>query len=100
VEFTFRGAFREREKLDRLVLHRPGGGPAAEPASLPDVPLKDRKGALADFAAWIRDGAPPEGASTAEDNLKSLALMFAAIRSAGAGGRPVRVEDVLGEAGA
>jgi predicted dehydrogenase len=98
VEFTFRGAFREREKLDRLVLHRPGGGPAPAPASLPDMPLMDRKGALADFAAWIRSGVPPEGASTAEDNLRSLALMFAAIRSAEAGGRPVRVEDVLREA--
>jgi predicted dehydrogenase len=95
VEFTFRGAFQEREKLDRLVLHRPGND--AAPASLPDLPLKDRKGALADFAAWVRSGVPPEGTSTAEDNLKSLALMFSAIRSAEAGGRPVRVEDVLKE---
>jgi predicted dehydrogenase len=62
------------------------------------MPLKDRKGALADFARWIADAAPPEGASAAEDNLGSLALMEAAIRSARAGGRPLAVADVLEEA--
>ncbi|HET6522620.1 MAG TPA: Gfo/Idh/MocA family oxidoreductase [Geminicoccaceae bacterium] len=96
IEFTFRGAFEERETRDRLTLHRPGERP--ERAKLPDMPFKDRKGALADFARWVRDGAPPEGASTAEDNLRSLALMFAAIRSARDGGVPVRIEDVMEEA--
>ncbi len=96
IEFTFRGAFEERETLDRLTLHRPGGPP--ERARLPDMPLKDRGGALADFARWVAEGAPPEGASTAEDNLMSLALMFAAIRSARDGGAPVRVADVMEEA--
>jgi predicted dehydrogenase len=96
IEFTFRGAFEERETLDRLTLHRPGRRP--ERARLPDMPLKDRHGALADFARWVEDGGePPEGASTAEDNLRSLALMFAAIRSARDGGVPVRIEDVLKE---
>ena len=61
------------------------------------MPFKDRRGALHDFARWVREGGPPEGASTAEDNLKSLALMVAAIRSARAGGRPVRIDDVLAE---
>lgn len=95
IEFTFRGAFEEREKLDRLTLYRPGAPP--EPGRLPEMPAKDRKGALLAFARWIDDGAPPEGASTAEDNLKSLALMFGAIRSARAGGVPVRIDDVLRE---
>jgi predicted dehydrogenase len=96
IEFTFRGAFEEREKLDRLTLHRPDVPP--EPAKLPAMPYQDRKGALHTFARWIREGAPPEGASTATDNLKSLALMFAAIRSARGGGVTVRIADLLGDA--
>jgi predicted dehydrogenase len=96
IEFTFRGAFGDREKLDRLTLHRPDR--AFEAVRLPAMPYKDRKGALDTFARWIRGGSPPEGASTAMDNLKSLALMFAAIRSARAGGGTVRMADLLGDA--
>jgi predicted dehydrogenase len=62
------------------------------------MPCKDRKGALDAFARWIRDGAPPEAASTAADNQMSLALMFAAIRSARRGGISIRVDEVLKEA--
>ena len=93
LEFTFRGAFEKREKLDRMILHRPDEPPQTVP--LPDMPCKDRKGALDVFARWIRKRKPPEGASTATDNLKSLAVMFAAIRSARQGGAPVRVADLL-----
>lgn len=93
VEFSFRGAFQERETLDRLTLHRADSRPEA--ARLPAMPHKDRRGALHTFARWIREGTPPEGASTAADNLKSLALMSAAIRSARAGGVTVRVADLL-----
>jgi predicted dehydrogenase len=96
LEFTFRGAFEDRETLDRLTLHRPGA--PAEAVALPEMPYKDRKGALDAFARWIREGEPPEGASTATDNLNSLAVMFAAIRSARHGGVPVRLADVLEEA--
>jgi predicted dehydrogenase len=96
LEFTFRGAFEEREKLDRVILHRPGE--PTETMPLPDMPCKDRKGALDAFARWIQGGSPPEGASTATDNVNSLAAMFAAIRSARQGGVPVRVADVLAEA--
>ena len=96
IEFTFRGAFEERERFDRLILHRPEV--PLEPVPLPEMACKDRKGALDAFARWIRDGTPPEGASTATDNLRSLALMFAAIRSARQGGVPVRVADVLEDA--
>ena len=39
----------------------------------------------------------PEALSTGADNLRSLALMFAAIRSARDGGAPVRVADLLAE---
>jgi predicted dehydrogenase len=96
IEFTFRGAFAEREKRDRLTLYRPDRPP--EIARLPKMPCKDRKGALDAFARWVQSGTPPEGVSSAEDNQKSLALMFAAIRSAGDGGLPVRIADVLDEA--
>jgi predicted dehydrogenase len=94
--FTFRGAFAEREKLDRLTLYRPDTPP--ENAKLPAMRYQDRKGALITFARWIREGSPPEGMSTATDNLKSLALMFAAIRSARMGGATVRMADLLEEA--
>jgi predicted dehydrogenase len=96
IEFTFRGAFEDREKLDRLTVHRPGEPPEA--VRLPGMRCKDRKGALDAFARWIRDGEPPEGASTATDNLKSLALMFATIRSARMGGATVRIAEVLEDA--
>jgi predicted dehydrogenase len=96
IEFTFRGAFEEREKLDRLVLHRPGEPP--ETAALPEMPCKDRKGALDAFARWIRHGKPPEEASTAADNQKSLALMLAAIRSARRNGITMRMDEILEEA--
>jgi predicted dehydrogenase len=96
IEFTFRGAFEQREKLDRLVLHRPGAPP--EIATLPEMPCKDRKGALDTFARWVGDGEPPEDASTAADNQRSLALMFAAILSSRAGGTQVRVDEVLKDA--
>jgi predicted dehydrogenase len=95
IELTYRGAFAEREKADRLILHRPGA--PAEAAALPEMPCKDRMGALDAFARWIREGEPPAEASTAADNLQSLALMFAAIRSARQGGVAVRMEEVLGE---
>jgi predicted dehydrogenase len=94
-EFTFRGAFEEREKLDRLTLHRPGE--RSERLKLPAMSFKDRRGSLHDFARWVRAGEPPEGVSTAADNLKSLALMFAAIRSAREDGALVRIEEVLTE---
>jgi predicted dehydrogenase len=96
IEFTFRGAFEEREKLDRLILHRPGAPPEAVP--LPKMPCQDRKGALDAFARWIRDGAAPEEASTALDNQKSLALMFGAIRSARADGAAIEIDEILKEA--
>lgn len=98
IELTYRGAFAEREKLDRLLLHRPGRPP--EPMPLPEMPLKDRKGALDAFARWIRTGVAPEGASTGRDNCRSLALKLAAIRSAANGGAAVPIDAILEETAA
>ena len=95
IEFRFRGAYQERETQDAVLLHLPGR--PAQPAALPDVPLKDRKGSLDAFQRWVEEGAEPAGLSTGADNLKSLALMSAAIRSAQAGGTPVRIADVMAE---
>lgn len=93
IEFTFRGAFEQRETVDRLTLYCPERPP--EQVRLPAMPCKDRSGALEAFARWVRDGRPPDGVSSAADNLNSLALMFAAIRSARESGRPVEVAGSL-----
>lgn len=98
IEFTFRGAFEERDKLDRLTLYRPERRP--EQVRLPKMPCMDRMGALDAFAGWVRAGQPPAGISSAADNLNSLALMFAAIRSARAGGHPIAIADILAETAA
>ena len=95
VEFTYRGALAARETQDKVMVHLPGS-PATQ-ASLPALPLKDRNGALDAFRQWIETDLEPEALSTGADNLHSLALMFAAIRSVRDGGAPVRVADLLAE---
>jgi predicted dehydrogenase len=95
IEFRFRGALAERETQDQLVLHLPGQPPSL--AELPGLPLKDRKGALDAFTRWVRGDEEVKGLSTGTDNLRSLALMLAAIRSAGRNGQPVQVTELLNE---
>lgn len=92
LQFSFRGPGDLRELADRLTLWRGG---RQEPVTMPGLTLKDRKGVLATFADWIARGERPEDASSAEDNIMSLALVFAAIRSARAGGAAVRVQGIL-----
>lgn len=67
---------------DKLVV-RSSGRKTAKPAALPDMPLHDRAGSLAEFASAIREQREP--ASSGRDNLGSLALMLTAIASAEAG---------------
>jgi predicted dehydrogenase len=95
IEFGFRGPGDQRENVDRLTLYRPGRRP--ERPKLPELPFKDRGGALSAFAGWIATGKPTDAISSAEDNLKSLALMFAAIRSAKEDGRPVPIAEIFEE---
>ena len=63
------------------------------PAEVPPLDAVDRVGGhlgvMQDFVAAVRGGPPPETAGA--DNLKSLAMVFAAIKSADAG-HPVNVE--------
>jgi predicted dehydrogenase len=58
------------------------------PMPLPEPPLTDRAAVLAGFIAAIRDGTEPP--SPGEDNIRSVALMDAAVESA-ATGRTVEV---------
>lgn len=60
--------------------------PIGEPPSrlpMPDLPAVDRAGVLAGFAAAVRDGTEPP--SPGYDNIRSVALMSAAIESAETG---------------
>lgn len=98
IAMHYRGAGATRESIDQLRLY--GSEGALGEAALPPLPLMDRKGSLDAFARWVDGAASPDGLSTGEDNLRSLALMFAAIRSAGLGGAPVRVAELLAEVGA
>lgn len=66
--------------------------PAPRRLPLPEVPRLDRAGALAEFAAALREGRSP--ASSGRENLGSLALALAARRSAREG-RPVELSELL-----
>ncbi len=89
---TFRGSQGDRRGADRVTLHDSAAPPGAAP--LVELPFTDRAGALAAFRDWVGSGTEAAGLSTGRDNLMSLALMHAAIRSAAAGGRLVAIEEV------
>lgn len=97
LEMRYRGAGTARESADRLRLYGPEG--ALGEAALPPLPLMDRKGSLDAFARWVEGAGSADSLSTGEDNLRSLAPMFAAIRSAELGGAPVKVAELLAEVG-
>jgi predicted dehydrogenase len=63
---------------DRLTVREREGEPRE--IVLPALPLLDRAGCLAEFAAAVRTGRQPE--SSGRDNLPTLALCLAAIESA------------------
>lgn len=90
---TFRGNQGDRRGDDRVMLYTTAETAAAAP--LLDVPLTDRAGALAGFRDRVASGVAADGLSTGRDNLSSLALMHAAIRSADEGGRLVTIEEVM-----
>jgi predicted dehydrogenase len=93
LDFQFRGAGPDRESLDHLEHYTMEG--RVEVDGMTELQHKDRPGALAAFAAWVGSGSVPPGASTAEDNLMSLALVEAAVQSAAANGAWIDVGDVL-----
>lgn len=70
---------------------RPG-----EPVQREEVPLREvppgQDACLAEFLAAVREGREPE--CSGRDNLRSLAIVFAAVRSSQEG-RPVRISDLF-----
>jgi predicted dehydrogenase len=75
--------------LDR-VLVRPRGG-RAKAATLPQLARADRWGTLTEFADAVREGREPE--TSGRDNLRTLALVAAAVDSA-TRHEPVEIERV------
>jgi predicted dehydrogenase len=73
---------------DRVRLRPPGG--RARAVTLPSVASLDRAGVLTAFSEAVRAGAEPE--SSGRDNLGTLAVTLAAIRSAEGGRRVVLTE--------
>ncbi|NNG03309.1 MAG: Gfo/Idh/MocA family oxidoreductase, partial [Inquilinus sp.] len=92
--WTSRGS-GERAAPDRAILRRGDG--VAVPVPLAPPPLVDRAGCLAAFADRVAGVAEPPHFPSGRDNLHSLAMVEAAIRSAGDGGRPVAVAALLAE---
>ena len=85
VGFTARaGAGSGDTSGDRMVL-RPLGG-AEQDVALEPLPLFGRAGTLDAFARTVRGETPPAWVATAADNLGTLRLMEATIRSAANGG--------------
>ncbi|MGF6823003.1 putative dehydrogenase [Microbacterium sp. ZKA21] len=75
------------------VVHRPDAGEPVVAAVEPSA--QELAGSLALFVAALRSGTAPENA--ARDNLRSLAMVEAAVQSAETGQR-VRIDDVLAQA--
>ena len=91
-EVTWSGrhdAWSVRPEHTMVVSQRAG---APEPLPVPPVETLDAAGVLRAFAQVVRTGERPPRLSTAEDNIGTLALTLAAIRSASEGGRPLRPE--------
>src|SRR5690242_13150166 len=80
VSWTSRGD--EGVLRDRVVVRRRGRGAGA--VALPETGRIDRAGALTEFAAAIAEGREPE--TSGRDNLLTLALTLAAVRSAAESG--------------
>lgn len=65
------------DRVDRFEHRTPG---IAEPVKLPTLRYVDRAGSLAQFLHCLQEGTEPE--TTAQDNLASLAITYAAAESA------------------
>lgn len=70
-----------RAPSDRVTMR--AFGAAARRLDLPALPYVDQSGSLAAFVQAIRSGEEPE--CSGRDNLRSLALMYAAVESAASG---------------
>jgi len=91
VGFTSRSSGDRSFDAERVSLRRLGE--KERPVALDPMSLYGRYGTLDAFARMVQGGAPSPLVSTAADNVKSLALMEAAIRSAASGGEVVQLSD-------
>ena len=86
--WTSRGEFPERLEVRRLKN-------AVQALKVPAMQYVDRDGSLAAFVHAIESGELSELSSTGRDNLKTLALMYAAVESAEANGKPVDISPYI-----
>jgi len=92
VAFSARGFHGSAE--DEVVVYGPDG--SARHVPLAKLAHIDRAGALAAFAAAVTTGHPPPDFTSGTDNIRSLALCFASMRSAAAGGSWIAPADFAG----
>lgn len=85
ITWTGRGEIPDAVKLHLVGAEKP------QTVKLPALPQSDRQGSLAAFVQAVQSNTEPE--TDGRDNLKTLALMYAAIESAKLG-RPVDVQDL------
>ncbi len=91
--WTSRDHFGTEKGDDQLIVRRRGEAPTVP--ALPDVPFIDRAGSLAAAVEAVDTGKAPPRFPSGEDNLKSLALVAAAILSARRDGAWVEIDEVL-----
>jgi predicted dehydrogenase len=84
VRWTSRGLAGSRD-AEQVTVQRRGGEPSE--LALPDLPVVDQAGCLAEFAAAVRAGREPESSGRA--NLGSLGLALAAVESAARDGERI-----------
>lgn len=90
--WTARGDQPWQTRRDRVQIRRPNA--EIEDVVLPAYPLHDRAGVLGALAETLRTGIEPAYFPSGRANLGTLATIEAALASAGAGGAPVRIEDI------
>ncbi len=96
IGFTSRASGDTSLDADAVSILPLGG--EERPVALDPMPSYGRYGTLDAFAHAVRGAVPSRLVSTAADNVKSLALMEAAIRSAAEGGAVVRIGEAAGQA--
>jgi predicted dehydrogenase len=77
---------------DRMSIRRLNSEP--EDIDLEPMPKYDRLGVLNAFAVSIRSGTPPSFFPSGRDNISTLSMVEAAIRSSSQGGASVKIETV------
>jgi predicted dehydrogenase len=89
-ELTWNDRGQSAGLIENIYTRRPGEQPV--PVALPALTTIDFAGSLAAFTQAILTGTEPT--SSGKDNLKTLALMFAAIASAEKQGSPVEIASI------